>query len=247
MTAHFSTSAASSSPNEDGAAPAPQFPVEARGLSKRYGVGPTERYALRGVDARLEGSKLTALVGPSGSGKSTLLHLLSGLDVPDEGEVVMLGSPLSERSESELAKLRASRMGFVLQRDNLIPSLNLAENVAAPMMLAGEPRGRAHERAVEVLGLVGLDDRSRAFPSEVSGGEAQRAAIARAVAGTPAVIFADEPTGELDSANGRLVMDLLSELTREIGVATLIVTHDAAIAAAADVTLRLQDGRLVDG
>jgi len=217
--------------------------LEARGLAKAYGEGDSATPALRGVDVDLFAGRLLAVVGPSGSGKSTLIHLLAGIDAPDEGTVEIAGRSLDSMNDAEGARFRASQIGFVLQRDNLIPSLTIEENVAAPMLLAGRRRSDAVKRAGELLERVGLRHRCRAFPGEVSGGEAQRAAVARACTGKPLLVFADEPTGSLDQASGEGVIELLCELVADIGAAGLIVTHDAEVAARADQTLRLVDGR----
>lgn len=238
-------------PRRRSAAPAHQ-PVDefavapvliARGLTKIYGEGDAAVPALRGVDVDLFSARLLAVVGPSGSGKSTLLHLLAGIDAPSEGTVEIDGRPLGSMGDAESAHFRASQIGFVLQRDNLIPSLTIRENAAAPMLLSGARRGDALERATELLERVGLGRRLDAFPREVSGGEAQRAAVARACTGKPLLVFADEPTGSLDRASGAGVIELLCELVVDIDAAGLIVTHDPEVAARADQTLRLLDGR----
>jgi ABC-type lipoprotein export system ATPase subunit len=217
--------------------------LEARGLSKVYGEGETAAVALAEVDVDLLPGELLAVVGPSGSGKSTLLHLLAGIDRPSSGSVAVGGRALESMSDAESAHFRASEVGFVLQRDNLIPSLTITENAAAPMMLAGVRRKEATDRATELLERVGLGHRLDAFPSDVSGGEAQRAAVARACTGRPRLVFADEPTGALDHANGEGVVELLHELIVDIDAAGLIVTHDPEVAARANKTLRLRDGR----
>lgn len=215
----------------------------ARGLTKIYGEGETAVAALRGVDVSLFAGRLLAVVGPSGSGKSTLLHLLAGIDAPSEGTVEVDGRSLDSMGDGESARFRSSQIGFVLQRDNLIPSLTIQENAAAPMLLSGFRRNEALERAAELLERVGLGHRLSAFPGEVSGGESQRAAVARACTGKPLLVFADEPTGSLDRASGAAVIELLCELVVEIDAAGLIVTHDSEIAARAHQTLRLVDGR----
>lgn len=217
--------------------------LSARGLTKVYGDGETAAVALGGVDLDLFPAELLAVIGPSGSGKSTLLHLLAGIDSPSGGTVEVGGRDLASMSDAEAAHFRARRIGFVLQRDNLIPSLTVRENAAAPLMLAGVPRREALKRATELLERVGLDHRLDAFPADVSGGEAQRAAVARACSGEPLLVFADEPTGALDRASGERVVELLCELVADVGAAGLIVTHDPAIANRAERTLRLLDGR----
>jgi ABC-type lipoprotein export system ATPase subunit len=217
--------------------------LSARGLTKTYGDGESLAVALAGVDVDLFPGELLAVIGPSGSGKSTLLHLLAGIDTPSAGTVEVEGEDLGAMSDAEAAHFRARRVGFVLQRDNLIPSLTVRENAAAPLMLAGVPRGEATERATELLERVGLGHRLDAYPSDVSGGEAQRAAVARACSGEPLLVFADEPTGALDQANGEGVVELLGELVAAVGAAGLIVTHDPGVAARAERTLSLLDGR----
>jgi lipoprotein-releasing system ATP-binding protein len=216
-----------------------------RGLSKTYGSGSVATTALHDCDLDLHPGRILVIMGPSGSGKSTLLHLLAGLDEPTSGTVELRGQPLTSLSEAEAARLRAAEIGFVLQRDNLIPALTLTENVAAPMLLAGRSRDESVERAREYLRRVGLAHRVDAFPAQVSGGEAQRAAIARACAGEPALVFADEPTGALDRQAGRSVMELFRELVTEIGAAAAIVTHDEELARSADEVVRMVDGRVV--
>jgi ABC-type lipoprotein export system ATPase subunit len=217
--------------------------VVGRGLTKRYGAGEAATAALGGIDIELRAGELTAVVGPSGSGKSTLMHLLSGLDTPTAGEVELAGRNLAALSDGQLAACRARDMGFVLQHHNLIPSLTIAENVAAPLLLSGHKRADALARAQEMLDAVGVGHRADARPSEVSGGEAQRAAVARACAGRPRVIFADEPTGALDSAAGAVVLDLFVQLVKRNTDATgLLITHDPAIAGAVDRVVHLRDG-----
>jgi ABC-type lipoprotein export system ATPase subunit len=217
--------------------------VVGRGLTKRYGTGEAATSALGGVDIDLRAGELTAVVGPSGSGKSTLMHLLSGLDTPTAGLVEFDGRNLADLSDRQLAACRARDMGFVLQHHNLIPSLTIVENVAAPLLLSGRRRGDAMTRAREMLEAVGVSHRADARPSEVSGGEAQRAAVARACAGRPRLIFADEPTGALDSASGAVVLDLFLQMVKRDGFATgLLITHDPAIAGGVDRVVHIRDG-----
>lgn len=218
--------------------------LSARGLVKVFGSGAVEISAVRGCDVSLRAGEITAVVGASGSGKSTLLHLLCGLDDPTRGSIEIDGRNLIDVDSAERARWRAKDIGIVLQRDNLIPSLTLRENVAAPLMLSGVGRSRALARAGEVLALVGLAERTDRWPAEVSGGEAQRAAVARACGGGPRLVFADEPTGSLDSDSGSAVLTLLRTLARECNAATMLVTHDPSAAAIADRTLRMADGRL---
>lgn len=213
-------------------------------VSRTYGNGSSTVEALRQCSLELAAGTTTVVVGASGSGKSTLLHILSGLDSPTTGRVWMGGVPLSDLDEARRAHWRARYIGFVLQRDNLVPSLSLEENVASPLILSGVGRAAAIRRARETLDVVGLGHRARAWPATVSGGEAQRAAVARACAGSPRLIFADEPTGALDSSASSTVLDLLMELSRRTGAATLMVTHDPQAAEVADEVLRIEDGRL---
>lgn len=225
----------------------PDEPVlVARGLRKEYGSGAARTVALHGADLEMYRGRMIAIVGPSGSGKSTLLHLLSGLDVPTSGAVAIAGRDLSTMTDAHAAEWRARHAGFVLQRDNLIPALRLDENVAAPLLLSGVPHRRAFERAHAMLARVGLDRHVGAFPSDVSGGQAQRAAVARACVGAPTVVFADEPTGALDRNAGDGVIALLREIVRELDTTAVVVTHDAEVAAAADEIVRIEDGRITE-
>lgn len=231
----------------DESAEAPPPVLRAVGVSKIHGKGSAAVEALHPCSIELRPGTVTVVVGRSGSGKSTLLHVLSGLDTPTTGRVWMIGAPLSELSETQRAGWRARYIGFVLQRDNLIPSLSLEENVAAPLILAGTARGEALRRAREMLSVVGLAHRARAWPATVSGGEAQRAAVARACAGNPRLLFSDEPTGSLDSAASEAVLNLFVELSRRTGAAALLVTHDPTAAEIADTVVRIEDGWLAAG
>ncbi len=232
------------SPGEVVRQAAPEVVVQARDIHKRFGQGPAAVWALRGCELLLRRGRIVALMGPSGSGKSTLLHIVSGVDAPTQGRVEIEGRDVARMTDREKARYRARRIGFVLQRDNLIPALNLEENVAAPLLIGGWSAGKARARAREMLERVGLSERAQAWPGQVSGGEAQRAAVARACAGRPILIVADEPTGALDKAAGAVVLRLLRELATEAGAATLLVTHDAEVAAIADEVLHLVDGRI---
>lgn len=221
--------------------------LRAVGVSKTHGKGSAAVNALHACSLELKPGTITVVVGPSGSGKSTLLHVLSGLDTPTTGRVWMVGVPLSELNETRRARLRARHIGFVLQRDNLIPSLTLEENVAAPLILAGLGRAEAVRRAREALEIVELSHRAQAWPATVSGGEAQRAAVARACAGSPRLIFSDEPTGALDSDSSSNVLDLFVKLSRLTNAAALLVTHDPAAAEVADAMVSIEDGWLTAG
>jgi putative ABC transport system ATP-binding protein len=212
---------------------------EATGVTKVYGMGEVEVHALRGVDFALRESELVVLLGPSGSGKSTLLNILGGLDLPTSGRVLYRDRDLSTASEAELTDYRRHHVGFVFQFYNLIPSLTARENVALATEIVKSPL--TPEAA---LALVGLSDRLDHFPAQLSGGEQQRVAIARAIAKRPEVLLCDEPTGALDIATGVLVLDAIVQANRELGTATAVITHNAAIARIADRVVRLSDGRI---
>ncbi|MCY4506584.1 MAG: ABC transporter ATP-binding protein [Acidobacteria bacterium] len=216
--------------------------LRARDLHKRYGGGGSAVDALRGVGLELAAGEFVAVVGPSGCGKSTLLHLCGGMDRPTAGTVAVDGVDLAGLDDEALTALRRDRVGFVFQFFNLLPTLTLAENIALPLLLAGVPSATGVARAGEVARRVGLAHRLEHYPGGVSGGELQRAAVARAVVHRPALVIADEPTGNLDSDNGRRVLSLLRDLNRETGAALLLATHDPALAGAADRVLRLRDG-----
>ena len=219
--------------------------VEARGLRKRYRRGDTEVAALDGVDLTLDAGAFVAVVGPSGCGKSTLLHLCGAMDRPTAGEVRFDGRPLAALDDDALTRLRRERIGFVFQFFNLLPTLTVAENIALPLLLAGRGASEAAARAAAWAGRVGLSRRLDHAPAQLSGGEAQRTAIARAVVHEPALLVADEPTGNLDSENGARILELLQEVNQKSGAALLLATHDAAVAAAADSTVEMRDGRVL--
>ncbi|MBF6364670.1 ATP-binding cassette domain-containing protein [Nocardia puris] len=218
--------------------------VVARGVSREFRIGEATVAAVRPCDAQVRAGELVAIVGKSGSGKSTLCHLLSGIDRPTTGSVSILGRDLAGLSTRELAELRARHLGFVLQRDNLVPWLTIEENVAAPLMFAGTKRKAALAAARDALDRVGLADRARSWPTLVSGGEAQRAAVVRACIAGPTVVFADEPTGALDRQNGATVRELFRKLVSESGAAGVLVTHDPDVAADADAVWHMSDGVL---
>jgi len=211
----------------------------ARGLTKVYKMGEVTVQALRGVDFELFPREFVVLLGPSGSGKSTLLNILGGLDVPSSGEVVYKGRNLTAASDTELTEYRRTHVGFVFQFYNLIPSLTARENVALVTDIVRHPM-----TAAEALAMVGLDHRLDHFPAQLSGGEQQRVAIARAIAKRPAVLLCDEPTGALDISTGIVVLEALARVNRELGTATVVITHNAAISAMADRIVRLFDGRI---
>ena len=211
-------------------------------LAKTYVSGGREITVLRDITFELEAGAFLALTGPSGSGKSTLLGLLAGLDRPATGRVVLDGHDLSTLSEDQRAEIRAEKVGFVFQSFHLIPTLTARENIQVPLELRGED-GRT--RAGELLERVGLGDRGHHYPAQLSGGEQQRVAVARAFVHRPRILFADEPTGNLDAANGANVVDLLGELNRELGTTLVLVTHDPELADLAHRVLRLRDGAVV--
>jgi len=219
--------------------------IEAENLAKVYRLGAGQVHALRGVSLQVHGGEFLALMGASGSGKSTLMHLLGCLDTPTSGTYSLEGRDVSTLSRDERAIVRNMRIGFVFQTFNLLPRLNALDNVALPLLYRGRA-GRAKERAAAALKRVGLAARAGHRPAELSGGECQRVAIARALVAAPAIILADEPTGNLDSATGAEIMHLLAELNTE-GATILIVTHDAQVASYAGRTLHMRDGQLLDG
>jgi putative ABC transport system ATP-binding protein len=212
-------------------------------LTRTYPSGGREITVLRDITFELEASGMLAITGPSGSGKSTLLGLLAGLDRPTSGRVYLDGRELGALSEDERARVRAESVGFVFQSFHLIPTLTARENVMVPLELRGED-GRV--RAEELLRRVGLGDRGHHYPAQLSGGEQQRVAVARAFANRPKVLFADEPTGNLDAANGKNIVELLVELNRELGTTVVLVTHEPDLAALAPQKLRLRDGAVVE-
>ncbi|WP_324196624.1 ABC transporter ATP-binding protein [Nocardia cyriacigeorgica] len=215
-------------------------------MSRDFSDGESVIHVVRNCTLSVSSGEIVAIVGKSGSGKSTLCNLLSGLDTPTSGSVSLLGRNLTDYTDAEMSRIRAAQIGFVLQKDNLVTSLTLEENVAAPLIFAGTKRSEALRAARAMLDDVGLGHRLSAWPTSVSGGEAQRAAVARACVGKPAVVFADEPTGALDSENGRIVMDLFKKLVGQHESAGVMVTHDMDLAAEADRVVRLVDGTLED-
>jgi putative ABC transport system ATP-binding protein len=217
--------------------------VEARDIKRRYGEGETAVDALRGVSLEVKGGQLTGIMGPSGSGKSTLMHILAGLDRPTEGEVEIGGSPISKLGDTELTKLRRRHIGFVFQFFNLLPMLTAEENVVLPLELAGTKPDK--EWVDDIISRVGLADRRKHRPSELSGGQQQRVAIARALVSKPTVVFADEPTGNLDSTTSTEILQLLQESVRDYGQTIVMVTHEARGCEIGDRTLFLADGCIV--
>jgi len=217
--------------------------VQAEAVSRRYGHGEATVHALRGVSIAVPAGQFTAVMGPSGSGKSTLMHLLAGLDRPTDGRARIGGEDITRMSDKQLTKLRRRHIGFVFQTFNLLPTLTAQENVVLPMAIAGRRPDRGALDAL--LTRVGLGERRSHRPSELSGGQQQRVAIARALITQPTVLFADEPTGNLDSASGAAILHLLREAVDVDGQTTVMVTHDPRAAAHADRVLFLADGRIV--
>jgi putative ABC transport system ATP-binding protein len=217
--------------------------VAARGLTRRYGEGETTVDALRGVSLDIARGHLTAVMGPSGSGKSTLMHILAGLDQPTSGTVEIAGQEITTMDDTKLTKLRREHIGFVFQFFNLLPMLTAEENVVLPLSIAGRKTDK--EFLEQLLADVGLADRRRHRPSELSGGQQQRVAVARSLITQPTVLFADEPTGNLDSATGAEILQLLRASVDERGQTIVMVTHDLRAAAIADRVLHLEDGRIV--
>ena len=219
---------------------APEKIIEARNVVKSFGQTP----ALRGASLRVRAGEILAIMGPSGSGKSTLLHCLAGILTPEEGEVWFAGERLDALSDDQRSALRRDRFGFVFQSGQLVPELTAEENVALPMLLSGSRRGPAMTAARRWFGPLGVDGLERRRSGELSGGQAQRVALARGLVTEPRVLFADEPTGSLDSLSGELVMDLLTAAAREHGTTVILVTHDARVAAYADREVVVRDGKV---
>ena len=220
--------------------------VQARGVVKTYSAGSASVHALRTVDLAIEPGEMVAIMGPSGCGKTTLLNCLSGLDSIDAGEVVIEGTPLSELSDRTRTDYRARRMGFVFQFYNLMPVLSAVENVELPLLLSRVSAREARERAVAALELVGLGGRGGHVPDALSGGERQRVTIARALVNDPAIVWADEPTGDLDSENAAEIVELMRRLNLERGLTFLIVTHDISVGRKTDRIVRMLDGQIVE-
>jgi putative ABC transport system ATP-binding protein len=220
--------------------------VEARSVDKRYDTGKVVVHALRGVSFEVQQGEMVAIMGPSGSGKTTLLNCLSGLDGVDSGDVLIEGVSLADMSDDERTDYRARRMGFVFQFYNLMPVLTAVENVELPLLVAHVRSSEARRRALAALAMVGLEDRADHVPDELSGGQRQRATIARALVNDPAIVWADEPTGDLDSENAEEVVALMRKLNRERGLTFLIVTHDISVGRATDRIVRMVDGQVVD-
>ena len=220
--------------------------VQATGVHKVYHTGQVSVPALRGVDLSVCRGEMVAIMGPSGSGKTTLLNCLSGLDIADQGQIAIEGVSLSEMSDKERTAYRARRMGFVFQFYNLLPVLSAVENVELPLLVSGVPLGEARERALDSLAQVGLAQRANHRPAELSGGERQRTTIARALVNRPALVWADEPTGGLDSETANEIMDVLVEFNQEQRLTFILVTHDRAVGARCQRIIRMRDGLVED-
>jgi putative ABC transport system ATP-binding protein len=218
--------------------------IQARGLVKRFGEGDAQVVALRQVDLIVPARQMLVIMGPSGSGKSTLLYLLGGIEVPTEGTIFLEGVDLGALNDDALTLLRRRRIGFVFQAFNLLPTLTAQENVAFPLVLDGVPEAKANRRAMEMLKHVGVSHRAASHPTTMSGGEQQRVAIARALVIDPAVILADEPTGNLDSVNGRQLVETFRRLVDDLGRTVVMVTHELSLGQRADRVLILQDGQV---
>jgi ABC-type lipoprotein export system ATPase subunit len=219
--------------------------VEARAVDKTYDTGRLAVHALRDVSFSVPRGEMVAIMGPSGSGKTTLLNCLSGLDAIDRGEVLIEGVSLSSMSDRERTDYRARRMGFVFQFYNLMPVLTAVENVELPLLVARVRPGEARKTAIHALEMVGLGERADHLPDELSGGQRQRATIARALVNEPAIVWADEPTGDLDSENAGEIVALMRQLNEERGLTFLIVTHDIAVGRSTDRIVRMMDGQIV--
>jgi putative ABC transport system ATP-binding protein len=221
--------------------------ISAKGVHKTYHSGNVEVKALRGVDFMVKRGEMVAVMGPSGCGKTTLLNCLSGLDSFDEGEVVIEGSQLPKMTDNERTDYRARRMGFVFQLYNLLPVLSSVENVEMPLLVSGVPAAKGRKMALEALAMVGLPGVADRLPAELSGGQRQRVTIARALVNQPAIIWADEPTGDLDSETTGEIMDLLCRLNKDNQQTFVLVTHSDEVAKRADRIVRMRDGLIVNG
>lgn len=226
--------------------PAAEPIIQAVGIQKSYRTGSVTVQALRGIDFSVARGEMVAIMGPSGCGKTTLLNCLSGLDTIDEGQIWLEGRDLARMSDRDRTSYRALRMGFVFQVFNLLPVLNAVENVELPLLVAGINSGEARKKAMAALAKVGLTDWARHRPAELSGGQRQRVTIARSLVNEPAIVWADEPTGSLDSKTATEIIELLRELNRTAGLTFVLVTHDEGVGDRCDRIVRMSDGRIVD-
>ena len=220
--------------------------VLAQEVHKTYTTGRLEVHVLKGVSLSVQRGEIVAIMGPSGGGKTTLLNCLSGLDDVDSGTVMIGGFDLAQMSDAEKTRYRATKMGYIFQAFNLLPVLTALENVEMPLLVSGVPAKESRAKAIEALGLVGLDDRANHYPAEMSGGQQQRVTVARALVNSPEIVWADEPTGNLDSENAQEVMDLLVRLNRKLDATFVIITHSDAVSEMAHRTVRMRDGLIVD-
>jgi putative ABC transport system ATP-binding protein len=221
-----------------------EFVVETVDLKKEFHLGDIIVPALRGINFQVKKGEFLVIMGPSGSGKSTLLNMIGGLDNPTAGKVYINGQDISQMSDAALTDLRAREIGFVFQFYNLVPVLTALENVELPLMITGVPDKESRKRATELLGLVGLGDRLHHRPDELSGGQRQRVSIARAIANDPAIVLADEPTGDVDTKTGDEILDLMHDLNRNLGTTLIVITHDPAVAEHCDRLVRIVDGQI---
>ena len=220
--------------------------IWARGVNKTYSTGAVQVHALRGVDLDVRQGEMVAVMGPSGCGKTTLLNCLSGLDEVDSGEIRVENTELHSLPDDERSDYRARRMGFVFQLYNLLPVLSAVENVEMPLLVSGTKPGEARSRSMEILDVVGLSDRAHHLPGELSGGQRQRVTIARALVNEPTIIWADEPTGDLDSETAEEIIQLMRDLNRQNGQTFVVVTHDDYVGSCTDRIIRMRDGQVVD-
>jgi ABC-type lipoprotein export system ATPase subunit len=220
--------------------------IKSTGVHKTYDTGKIKVHALRGVDLEIMEGEMAAVMGPSGCGKTTLLNCLSGIDGIDQGEIVVKGNLIPKMSDAQRTRFRAEEMGFIFQAFNLLPVLSVVENVELPLLVSGVKQSQARRRAEEVLGLVSLTEQKDQRPAELSGGQQQRVAIARALVNEPAIVWGDEPTGNLDSETSADIMDLLCRLNKEKSQTFVLVTHDLAVGRRGDRIIRMADGQIVE-